>query len=109
MDERVCIERSLRGLMVSKSGETGGNCLPRGRFQQGPGLIHSARHMVAMRRRPEGSPESARKMIDTQIDKLRESRQRNLLREMGFDELRHALLLPCRQATAKRLRRGGCR
>src|ERR1700737_1828770 len=39
MDERVCIERSLRGLMVSKSGETGGNCLPRGLKSEQPSAV----------------------------------------------------------------------
>src|SRR5258706_16315965 len=65
--------------------------------------------MVAMRRHAEGLLEGARKMIEAQMDQLRESGQRNILREMLLDEFRHALLLPHWQAATKRPRRSGCR
>src|SRR5882762_11938879 len=78
-------------------------------LQQAFGAIHSAGHVVAMRRRAEGLREGARKMIQAQIDELCESRQRNFLREMLLDEFDHALLLPCWQAAANRSRRGRCR
>ena len=65
--------------------------------------------MVAMRRRAEGLRKGARKMIEAQIDKFCESRQRNFLREMLFDEFDHPFLLPCWQTAASRSRRGGCR
>src|SRR5882724_12266445 len=66
-------------------------------LQQALGAIHTARHVVAMRRRAEGLREGARKMIKAQIDEFCESRQRNLLREMLLDEFGHAFLLPRRQ------------
>jgi hypothetical protein len=59
MDERVCIERSLRGLMVSKSGETGGNCLPRGLKSEQPsavGFLAALEAIDAPPRTEGGSP-----------------------------------------------------
>src|SRR5712671_2002585 len=78
-------------------------------LQQALGAIHTAGHVVAMRRRAEGLREGARKMIKAQIDEFCESRQRNVLREMLLDEFDHAFLLPCWQAAAHRSRCGGCR
>src|SRR5712675_1143429 len=77
-------------------------------LQQAFGAIHSAGHVVAMRRRAEGLREGARKMIQAQIDEFCQSRQRNLFREMLLDEFGHAFLLPRRQAAARRSRGGGC-
>src|SRR5205807_3738277 len=78
-------------------------------LQQAPGAIHPAGHMVTMRRHAEGLGEGARKMVKAEIDKLGESGQRNLLREVLLDEFDDAPLLPRRQAATNRSRCSGCR
>src|SRR4051812_12503005 len=77
--------------------------------QQAPGEVDPTRHVVAMRRRPKRLRKGSRKVIETEINELCESGQRNVFREMLLDEFGHALLLPCRQAATNWADCGGFR
>src|SRR5882672_818748 len=69
-------KRSREGTRLAKADLDADLCHRERRpLQQAPGAIHAAGHVVAMRRHAEGLLEGARKMIEAQIDELRESGQ----------------------------------